>query len=182
MVLGQLFKLHPDFDDSVFRILSSSPDDSFIVLVRERNAALNSMLAARWRALQLDLCCAAQGNEEGEKGGSLFPSCCTHMSLHGRMHHRRHQEMLGQPLWHADDSVEVIGPEGGEGDDGLYAQFLQHLTQDGGRPYVLHRIRFIDYASYHDALLEARVVMDTFPYGGVHVQTRVRCSSGLLTV
>lgn len=47
MVLGRLFKLHPDFDIAVARILLESPETSAVVLITERISEWNEIIYER---------------------------------------------------------------------------------------------------------------------------------------
>jgi hypothetical protein len=156
IVLGQLFKLHPSFDEALLRLLLGTPESTYVVLVREKLASVNRMLYERWQRLQEEICCRVDGNAEATDGDEevSFPSCCGNMSLYRRMHHRRHDELLGIRSEKIEDK-----------DAALYESFLRHLSSSS-ISYVMHRIRFIHYKHYDQALLTARVVLDTFPYGG----------------
>jgi predicted O-linked N-acetylglucosamine transferase (SPINDLY family) len=46
----------------------------------------------------------------------------------------------------------------------------RHRNATSKSAYVVHRLRFIHYDSYLNALLNAKVVLDTFPYGGQYTQ------------
>jgi hypothetical protein len=45
-------------------------------------------------------------------------------------------------------------------------QFSQQFMDDNEKLFVLPRIKFIHYSFYVDALLQSKVILDTFPYGG----------------
>eukprot|EP01041_Mallomonas_annulata_P002643 gene2643-5185_t len=109
LVLGRLFKLHPDFDSVVVQILLQAPH-AYVLLIREAVSEWNEIIWNRIKQAVLNI-------------------------------------------------VEDV--------------------QSGGD--VLRRIRFVPYELYSDALLQASVVLDTFPYGGC-VTSHDAVSNGVPTV
>lgn len=47
MVLGRLFKLHPDFDEALAGVLAQSPDNTVLVLVAEKLGEWNQIIYDR---------------------------------------------------------------------------------------------------------------------------------------
>lgn len=167
MVLGQLFKLHPSFDDALFQLLMGTTEDVFVVLIREKIASVNHMLHRRWYGLQEELCCAESVATSAVDSNDTFPSCCGNVNLYMKMHRRRHNALLG-----SGGPVESMYPKEYKlnedlDDDSLYERFGRSVAAGTtSKAFVMHRLRFISYKHYDASLLNARVVLDTFPYGG----------------
>ncbi len=53
MVLGRLFKLHPDFDAVLFAVLHRNPA-TYVLVVREADFELNDLLFERWKTFQVN--------------------------------------------------------------------------------------------------------------------------------
>lgn len=128
IILARLFKIHPMFDEVLFRILRGVVADEqrasgaacYIVVVREKTLEWNHILFERWATYQRQLCCADGASQD----------CCSEYYLLNSV-----------------SSANVSSDEA----------------------YVLHRIRFVNYRHYSLALVHARLVLDTFPYGGARV-------------
>lgn len=166
MVLGQLFKLHPAFDEALFKILGNTPENAYLVLIREMNSATNRQLYSRWESYQQKICCAVDIDEQDELDDLPLPSCCSNITLYRHLHYRRHQEILaGELPKKMNNAKSSLDRQNEDSEDILYAKFLDHVDS-GKSPYVLHRLRFIHYNHYDEALVTSRVILDTFPYGG----------------
>jgi hypothetical protein len=153
IILGKLFKLHPDFDEALFSILlqsqSSSPTTSpsslspslasssstwYLLFIAEKNSHMNRVLYLRWREKQREICCMNHWNP------LQTSPCCEFLS---------YCEMTFARLENTTLTTE---------DQELLARRCQN--------YVLHRLRFVHYHHYTKALFSTTVALDTFPYGG----------------
>lgn len=155
LVLGRLFKLHPMFDEALFDILQSTPDNVYILFVREKNGDMNRLLADRWANVQEERCCQREG-QRGEGGAMGETSCCGNMKMYRQLYFQRHQTLMKN----GDSSLA-------DADINMLSKMSNISGTSSHADYVLHRVRFIQYDAYVDALLNARAVLDTFPYGGM---------------
>jgi hypothetical protein len=141
MILGRLFKVHPVFDDVLFDILLNTAPNVYIVVVREsNNIDLNSELYVRWKVKQTEICCEAAGNMDPSI------SCCGRMHSYKDYFQEQHEAMLT-----GGSDSDTAGTMGGKG------------KRFSDRSYVLHRLRFVHYNYYVQALMSATAVLDTFP-------------------
>lgn len=166
LVLGRLFKLHPSFDEILFRILQSTPDNVYILFVREKNSALNDLLYRRWEEYQEKLCCEEEQSQREINHGTVLPTCCGNMNLYQRLYQYRHLDMT-----EVDSKVNIRGKRSNSLDnscegDSMFCKKMMSNVVTGNQTFVMHRLRFIHYSSYLDAVLSAHVVLDTYPYGG----------------
>jgi predicted O-linked N-acetylglucosamine transferase (SPINDLY family) len=111
LVLGRLFKLHPDFDEALVDIILTSPENTVIVLIAEKISEWNDTIYERIRDV-----------------------------LESRM---KMKEMGMNEVNTTDAST--------------YEATLNDF---------MGKLRFVSYNYYSDLLISARVVLDTFPYGG----------------
>jgi hypothetical protein len=154
LVLGKLFKLHPDFDEVLFSILLESQAAAvdppwYLLFISERNHDLNRLVYQRWKEKQRKICCGSDEDEDdvndqkGKSKGTKNPlrtsPCCHYFSF---------------------CEIKLRSNATTEGEHDLL------LTQERCQNFVLHRLRFVNYARYLDALFSSSLVLDTFPYGG----------------
>lgn len=150
LVLGRLFKIHPDFDDILVSIIwelylksyysrylsmeNLKLKNYYIILIAEQRKALNNIVFRR----------LLQKLEEKRKnymnqsymntittGSSSGSSSNTH-------HHPHHQQQIDFSATDFASAEEILA---------------QHL-------------RVVGYRHYHTLLRHSRVVLDTYPYGG----------------
>ena len=138
LVLGRLFKLHPDFDKAVANIVLYSERNSFVVFVTEFVSSWNDIVFRRLsHAIDLiyqDL--LESGNlpiaDQSSSEVALDPAA---------------------PV--SDDSM--TSPRTILHSGNRYYALSEYLA----------KIRFVHYGEgYVDAIESATVVLDTFPYGG----------------
>lgn len=94
----------------------------------------------------------------------LSESCCGNIEVYQHMYQQRHRHLMKANRKDLADNVSDTNNDSEIGTE------YSHSTAKTAN-YVVHRIRFIHYYNYLNALLQARVVLDTFPYGGRHFTT-----------
>jgi hypothetical protein len=152
LVLGKLFKLHPNFDEVLFSILLQSQRQPwYILFISERNSDLNRLLYQRWRDKQREICCGKnKWTRQGIENPLQTLPCCHYFSFCERKLSSIGSSSVGTR--EAEQEQEWREEE----------EFITQQCQN----FVLHRLRFVHYARYLDALFSASAVLDTFPYGG----------------
>jgi hypothetical protein len=153
LVLGRLFKIHPEFDEIIVSILlqlaSSSNqfgakdvspavgDSTLIVFIAEDIASMNYKIIDRLVKLMSKRFHDNSVAEVDKFGSSV--------GLEG-----------AKIKAHTNKTVEDA-----------------HTVPDAmvlrSHELIGKYVRFVEYEHYYDLLLQARIVFDTYPYGGTHV-------------
>ena len=145
MVLGRLFKMHPDFDEALAGILMGTPDNVVLVFVAEKlgewNEIIYERLLLRVTALVLK---ETQSDIQTQTQSDILTQTQTPSS---------------------DGSYLTSNVE---------SENFRHGDVEGDREGVVSvraagymgKVRFVSYAHYSDFLLLAEAVLDTYPYGG----------------